>query len=251
LNLVRKAEAVDPAYTSEFHVMATESLIRAVELRIDRVPAAPAREAVSAFYRSGLLLTPYFYEALEEYEKDDISLRESFIAMARNIQLKTEQARFQETFYKIPIPQKTVSRAEVPELPPAPPANPVRDLLKEAETAFNAGAMDKAQTAFERVLSDFDRENGAALYGLALIAGRKNDSETATQYFERAIRSDSSEPSMKVWSYIYLARIFDLDCNRARAIQYYQQAIKVGDNTRNAQAVAQAGSEKPFGDGCK
>jgi tetratricopeptide (TPR) repeat protein len=123
--------------------------------------------------------------------------------------------------------------------------------LKEAEAAFNGGAMDKAQAAFERVLSEFDRENGAALYGLALIASRKNDSDAASQYFERAIRSDSAEPGMKVWSYIYLARIFDLDCNRQRAIQYYQQALKVGDNTRNAQAIAQAGSEKPFGDGCK
>src|SRR5215470_10482463 len=39
LNLIKKAEGVDPAYTSEFHVMTTESLIRALELRMDRVPS--------------------------------------------------------------------------------------------------------------------------------------------------------------------------------------------------------------------
>src|SRR5262249_38357011 len=122
LNLVRRAEGVDPAYTSEFHVMAAESLIRAIELRIDRVPSAPAKEAVDSFYRAGLLLTPYFYGALLEYENQDGGLRESFANMMRNIQFKTEQTRFQETFFKIPIPQKTVSRAEVPEAPPEPPA---------------------------------------------------------------------------------------------------------------------------------
>src|SRR5262249_5789540 len=36
LNIVRNQPGVDPTYTSEFHVMAAESLIRAVELRMDR-----------------------------------------------------------------------------------------------------------------------------------------------------------------------------------------------------------------------
>ena len=89
------------------------------------------------------------------------------------------------------------------------------------------------------------------MYGLALIASKKGDSKEARQYFDRAIRSDSAEPGMKVWSYIYLARIFDLECNRARALEYYQQAIKVGDDTRNAQAAAREGIQKPYGEGCK
>ena len=251
LNLVAKAEGVDPAYTSEFHVMATESLIRAIELRADRVQSAPAKDSLDRYYRSGLLLTPYFYGALLEYEKEDVGLRESFVTMARNIEFKTEQARFQQTFSKIPIPQKTASQAEVPELPPAPPPDPVHDLLKEAEAAFNSGDTVKAQAAFEKVVGDFDRDNGSALYGLALIASKKGDSDAATQYFERAVRSNSAEPGMKVWAYIYLARIFDLECNRARAVGYYEQALKVGDNTRNAQAVARQGVQKSFADNCK
>src|SRR5262249_24078209 len=52
LNLIKKAEGVDPAYTEQFHVMTSESLIRAVELRMDRVPAARAKEAMDTFSRS-------------------------------------------------------------------------------------------------------------------------------------------------------------------------------------------------------
>ncbi len=251
LNLVKRADGVDPAYTTEFHIMTAESLIRALELRMDRVAAARARESVDTYYRAGLLLTPYFYGALETYEKGDAGLRESFVDMAREIRLKTEQERFQQTFYKIPLPQKSVARPEVPQPAPAPAANPARDLLKEAETAFNGGDMDKAQAAFEKVLADFDRENGAAMYGLGLIASKKGDRDTAKQQFDRAIRSDSAEPGMKVWSYIYLARIFDLECNRDRAVEYYQQAVKVGDDSRNAQAAAREGIQKQYGDACK
>src|SRR5262245_42103465 len=168
LNLGRKADGVDPAYTSETHVMAAESLIRAIELRMDRVAASRAKEAVDGFYRSGLLLTPYFYAALEEYEKGDVGLRDSFLNMARNIQVKTEQTRFQETFAKIPPTQKPVARPEVPQPPPEPPPDPITDLLREAETAFNAGDLTKARTSFTKVLTDFDRSNGPAMYGLGL-----------------------------------------------------------------------------------
>ena len=247
LALVKSAEGVDPAYTSDLRAITTESLIRALELRMDRLPAARAKEAIDTNYRIGLLLTPYFYDSLQNFEKSDLSIREAFADMAHDIQVKTEQQRFESKFYSIPLPQKTVSRPEVP----APPPNPVRDLLKAAETAFNSGDIETARVSFQKVLSDFDHENGPAMYGLALIESKGEHRDEAQQYFERAIRSESLEPSMKVWSYIYLARIFDLQCNRDRAIEYYQQALKVGDDTRNAQAVAREGVQTPYGDGCK
>ena len=185
--------------------MVAESFIRALELRMDQIPAARAKESVDTFYRAGLLLTPYFYSVLDGYERSDVSLPDSFLQMARNIQLRTEEARFRDTFSKIPVPQKSVARAEVPQAPPEPEPNPVGDLLKQAQTAFNGGDMVKARNLFERVLSDFDRDNGAAEYGLGLVASRVGYSEEARQHFERAIHSTSAEPGMKVWSYIYLA----------------------------------------------
>ena len=129
----------------------------------------------------------------------------------------------------------------------------MRDVLTQAQTAFNAGDMSKAQTAFERVLAEFDRDNGAAEYGLGLIASKKGDIDTAKHYFDRVIQNGSVEPAMKVWSYIYRGRISDLECERDKAVEYYQQAIKLGDNSQNAQNAAREGLQKPYGggDACK
>jgi tetratricopeptide (TPR) repeat protein len=171
--------------------------------------------------------------------------------MASGIDLKAEQVRFQERFTKIPVPERTVSRPEVPAPPPPPPPNPVRDLLKAGEAAFNGNDNTAARAAFERVLNDFDRTNGPALYGLALIASKEGDSDAARGFFDRATRSESAEPGMKVWAYIFLGRIFDLDCERERAIENYQQAIKTADNTRNAQSAAGDGLKAPYGGGCR
>jgi tetratricopeptide (TPR) repeat protein len=251
LALVKSADGVDPNYTSDLREMTTESLIRAVELRMDHLPAARAKDAIDMYYRVGLLLVPYFYDALAMFEKGDVNIREAFADMAHDIQPQAEQQRFEKTFFSIPLPPKVVARPEVPQPPPAPPANPARDLLKAGEAAFNSGDIQAAQAAFEKVLSEFDQQNGPAIYGLALIESKKENRDQAQQYFERAIRSDSLEPSMRVWSYIYLARIFDLQCNRDRAVEYYQQAVKVGDDTRNAQAAAREGIQTPYGDSCK
>src|SRR5215475_5748 len=238
LDKAKKAGGVDPAYTSEFRVMATESLIRAIELHMDKIPAARAHDAIDTFYRSGLLLTPYFYGALDAYEKGSSSLRDEFSIMARNVRFNTEQKRFEETFSKISVSQKSVARPEVPLPEPPSMKNPVADLLMEAQEAFNSGDMEKVEAAFLRVLSDFDADNGAAEYGLGLIASKKGDSDQAKQYFGRVVQNGSVEAAMKTWSYIYLGRIADLECERERAVEYYQQAIEVGNNSQNAQAAA-------------
>jgi tetratricopeptide (TPR) repeat protein len=251
LDKAKKAGGVDPAYTSEFRVMATESLIRAIELRMDKVPAGRAHDSVDAFYRAGLLLTPYFYGALDTYEKENSAFRDEFVVIARNVRFTTEETRYDERFSKIAVSQKSVPRPEVPLPEPQPVKNPVADLLSAAEKAFNSGDMAKAETAFQRVLSDFDRDNGAAEYGLGLIASKKGDSDQAKQYFDRVVRNGTVEPAMKTWSYIYRGRIFDLECERERAVEYYQQAIKVGDDSRNAQSAAREGLQKPYGDACK
>jgi tetratricopeptide (TPR) repeat protein len=252
LDLVRNVEGVQPGYQNSYHFMATESLIRAVELRMDRPAAARAKTLVDESYRSGLLLMPYFYEALSGFEGQDSGIREFFPGMMSALRVADEQARFTATFMKIPVSQKTTSAAEVPIPDPAPlPPNPVKELLRTGQAALAANDNAKAKAVFEQVLAQHDPEDGAALYGLALIASREGDSDLARGYFERTTRSASVDPSMKVWAYIYIGRIFDLECERARAVENYQQAVKLGNDTTNAQAVAREGLKKPYGDACQ
>ena len=119
------------------------------------------------------------------------------------------------------------------EVPPAPPVvDPIPVILREAQQAFNAGEDDTARSAFERVLAENDPSNGPALYGLALIASREGDPLLASEYFSRTLDSQSAEPSMRVWSHIYLGRIYDLQCEREAAVGQYRSALEVGDDTQ-------------------
>jgi len=253
LALVTKEDGVDPAYTKQAGLMTVESLIRAMEPRIDRLTAARAKDIVANAYRSGLLLTPYFYDALQGFQGGVASFRDVYVDMASGITFVKENERFQSTFHSIPLPQRAQADVPSPDAPsePAVPPDPMRELIVEAQTAYNSMDNVGARALFERVLREFDPNNGAALYGLGLLASRAADIEQSELYFERTVKSNSADPGMKVWSYIYLGHIADLQCERDRATEYYRQAVQVGDNSRNAQTTAKDGLSKAFGDQCR
>jgi hypothetical protein len=253
LALVSKEDGVDAAYTKQAGLMVVESLIRAMEPRMDRSTAARAKDVVANAYRSGLLFTPYFYDVLDGFQTGLASFRDVFIDMAAGITYARENERFQSTFHSIPLPQRASADVQNPDLQsePLPPADPKRELIVEAQTAYNSMDNVGARALFEKVLVDFDPNNGAALYGLGLLASRASDIEQSQLYFERTVKSNSADSSMKVWSYIYLGHIADLQCQRDRATEYYRQAVQVGDDSRNAQTSAKDGLSKAFGDQCR
>ncbi|HEX5000004.1 MAG TPA: tetratricopeptide repeat protein [Terriglobia bacterium] len=255
LELVSKEDGVAREYTRDAFSMARESLVRAIELRLDRPPENERREMLDNHYRSGLLFLPFFYGALPAYEQEEEALSAYLPTMLAGLRIKDEQKRFQDKFHQIPPPQRATRLVETPpdtevRIPPPTPLDRMRALLVDASKALNAGETDRARTTFQQVLESYDPENGSALYGLALIAGKEGDDKAARKYFEGVTQSASAEPSIKVWAQIYLGRLDDLECRRPQAVEHYQEAIKLGDDTRNAQAIAREGVAKAFGDGC-
>lgn len=247
LKLAAAEEGVQREYTTDFHVMMSESLIRAIELRMDRVGAARAQETVRGYYRTGLLLAPFFYESLLRYEATDASLDDALREMAAAIDIGKETERFAQTFRSIPVPERQQYRAEAPA---APREDPVGDLLRSAQAAFDSDK-PRAKEAFEKVLNTYDANNGRALYGMGLIALDAREFEDAKKYFDLTLKSTTPDFSMKTWAHIHLGHILDFECERTGAVDNYQRAIQLGDNTSNAQNVAQQGLKQPYGGGCQ
>ncbi|MGB7024110.1 MAG: hypothetical protein WBD73_09950, partial [Candidatus Acidiferrales bacterium] len=57
---------------------------------------------------------------------------------------------------------------------------------------------------------------------------------------------DSSYKWVEVWSHIYLGKIFDLTGSRERAINEYQKAEELKDNTGGAQQEAEKYMKSPY-----
>jgi hypothetical protein len=248
MSLLVGQEGVSREYVTSFENLATESLIRAVELRIDRTSKARAEEALRGHYRTGLLLAPYFYSALEKYEAGDAPLRDEVGTIFTAVDAAAEITRFEQTFSSIPVPERQPLRAEVP--PPPPRVDPVLELLRSAQAAFDIDK-SRAKELFDRVLRDYDPTNGRALYGLALIEMDRTNLDAALGYFSRTLQSTTADPAMKTWSYIYSGHILDFKCERQAAVENYKKALETGDNSRGAQATARRDLTTPFGGECR
>jgi hypothetical protein len=120
---------------------------------MDRSTAARAKDVVANAYRSGLLLTPYFYDVLDGFQAGLASFRDVFIDMAAGITYARENERFQSMFHSIPLPQKVSVEVQNPDLQsePSPPVDPKRELIVEAQTAYNSMDNVGARALFEKV----------------------------------------------------------------------------------------------------
>ena len=84
----QRAPALDGSFKDDFLLLATESLIKAVEAKLDRKP-----QAVQEALRQGHILAPFFGEQLAVYEKQEQAMLFYYPELVGAIDLKTEDAR--------------------------------------------------------------------------------------------------------------------------------------------------------------
>lgn len=236
-DLVQSAPALDANLKSDFLLLTTECLIVAMETRL---PAA--RTSVSEALRQGFILSPYFAEQLNAYEKQPEAMRLFFPRMVRGIDTRRETKRLSGVEFAGARPARTIAVEQRSE-----PAGAART-LEEAEQLYAARDLDKAREAFTRVLQETgDRSRHAsAWYGLARIAVLRKEPELGEKLFQKALDS-SPEPWVRAWALVYLGRLSDAAGDRRQAARLYQEALAVNGASAAARQAAEQGMRGPFG----
>ena len=83
-----RAQALDQPFKDDFLLLTTESLIKAVEARLDHKP-----EGVQQAFHQGYILAPYFAEQLPLFEKDGQAMNLYYPEMVKAIDLIKEDKR--------------------------------------------------------------------------------------------------------------------------------------------------------------
>jgi tetratricopeptide (TPR) repeat protein len=118
-------------------------------------------------------------------------------------------------------------------------------LLVTAEQRLSAGDVTNAQKLAQEALDEKNEDPGRALFILAQVATMNRDMQGARNYFQRALEI-AREPKVVAWSHIYLGRIFDLQENRAAAVDQYRAALNAGASLPEAKAAAERGLQQPY-----
>lgn len=223
---------LDSNYKNDFVLLANESLIKAVESRLNKNPAEINQAA-----RQGYVLTPFFAEQLPVFEKQEQGMRFYFEEMAEAIDLKKEDTRIGAIKFDA-TPLVRVAKQIVTEAP-APILSPSGATLEKAEDLYLKRSLDDAKQLYLKSLEQQGSaaEHAQAWYGLARISVLQNQPEAAIKLFEKTLGA-SPDGQTKAWTLVYLARLAKAGGDNERALKFYQDAIAVEGASEQALKAA-------------
>lgn len=237
-SLIRPAPLLGTDFKEDFGLFVAESLISAVELRIDKRPVKEASDALDGLASRGFVLAPYFYAALIEYEKQEVPLATVLKDMIVNINLDQEREKISRLKFS-----QTVE--PVVKVPP-PVLSPEESLLNEGENLIAEGKYLEARSVFRNVLDTLNANSERALFGMAVVSSNMRKPGLAEDYFKKTLEV-AQDVRIVTWAHIYLGRLYDLETDRRRALEEYRAAALTAASYPEALRAVQDGMERPFG----
>jgi len=248
LNIAARAPLLPDEYKEDFPTFFRECLVRAVELRLRRLPPEQLVRAVDQAEAEGYILVRPFSRELTKFEKVEPAMRYYFPELVRGIDVAEETRRLQQVRF---------AAAAKPAAPIAAGAvhspSDVDAWLEEGERQIATQNAAAAVAAFQRVLEK-DPEQPRALYGLAVAAVLQGDADRAKELFRHLVagppqkgeRAPARDPVIVAWSHVYLGRIYDVDGDRDLAVSEYRAAMAIEGAPETARLAAQRGVEKGY-----
>lgn len=242
-------------YRDDFPAFLTECLIRAVELRLRRLPSEKLAAAVDEAEGNGYVLLRPFLRELVNFEKAGPAMSLYFPDLVRGIDVAEEVKRLERVKFAPAIfAPPEVEHAGDAERAAGAKKEEERELtswLLEGERQIAAKDGAAATATFERALSKYP-DHSRALYGLAVAQLLEGEPERAKQLFHRLITSASEtapsapakDPMILAWSHVYLGRIHDGAGDRELAVSEYHAALAVAGAPESALQAARRGLEQ-------
>ena len=242
------APALDEAFKLDFYLLTTACLVKAVETKLATLTAPQRLAKIDEALREGYILTPFFYEHLPLYEKQEKSMRLYYPDMISAIDVRAESDRLADTKWADKRAAKVVRTVtEAPKKLTGPAKT-----LDEAENLYWQKQYEPAREKYAAVLKETDSTpyHAKAYYGLARIAAVNKEFELAEKLFEKTLEL-SPETETRSWALVYLGRLSYTGCDPEAAIGHYKQVIAMEGAPANARKAAEDGIRDASKDSAK
>ena len=247
LDIANKAPLLPVEYREEFFGLFDECVVKAIELRLRKLPPPELEAAIAEDDREGLILVRPIVTQLKIFEKQGPAMHYYFPDLVKGIDVDAETERLKSIKFATAQPAK-------PEPQKSPAATAQSNLEKEIaagdqQIAAQNGAA--AQSTFEGIL---EKHPGLprAKYGLAMACVLQGRASQAQRLFEEIVADASTpgglpaDPASLAWAHVYLGRIHDLQGDRDLALTEYDAALAVSGAPDGARVAAQRGQSAPY-----
>jgi tetratricopeptide (TPR) repeat protein len=231
----QRAQALPEQFKSDFLLLTSECLIKAVEARLDRKPAAAAEA-----FKEGYVLVPYFTESLPAYENQEASMTFYYADLIKAIELRKEEGRLQNVEFAKEARVRQAKSAAAP--PPPPPLTGAARTLEDAEQLYTTRNLDQAKEQFLSALRQTDDRtlHAAAYFGLARISALQKDPETAERLFQKVLELQPTPPT-RAWTLVYLGRLAGAAGEAEEAAKHFRAALEIQEASEAARKAAEQG----------
>jgi hypothetical protein len=269
LKEVREAP-LDFRYRSDSVPLAIECLIKAIEVRtmdtgvpVYKIPVGVERSDLPKYERErqayqqrvdavreatvrhdmtqGFVLTRYFYDQLQVFEKDPASLPDTIGEMVYGMDVDQQVHRARQIEFDKEADGDVLVRSKPRKL----------EGLDLAEGKLASGDIATASAMAHKALADKSDTLQATAQGaqanfiLARVAIMTGHPDEAISRFQTTLAM-SKEPRLVAWSHIYLGRMLDLDCKRDQALTEYKQALQARDGQLDTRLAAEHGVKAAY-----
>jgi hypothetical protein len=210
---------------------------QAVQQKVDAVRQATVRHDMT----QGFVLTQYFYDQLQTFEKDPASLPDTIGEMVYGMDVDQQVHRARQTEFDKEADGDVLVRSKPHKL----------EGLDLAEAKLAAGDVATATAMARKALADKSdtlqatSQSARANFILARVAIMTGDADEAMTRFQSTLAT-SKEPRLVAWSHIYLGRMLDLDCKRDQALTEYKQALQARDGQLDTRLAAEHGVKAAY-----
>jgi tetratricopeptide (TPR) repeat protein len=202
----------------------------------ERQTEAARRNASDLAMRQGWVLTGYFYDALNQMQRDGSSLKDSIGQMVYGMDIGREAHHDQQITF---LPQ---TAHDIVRRTPRQPTG-----LDLAEMKLFKGDKDGADEIAEKILASPTGDHARANYLIARINLLDQQPDDAVTHFHAALET-SRDPRTLAWCHIYLGRLYDMQQtpDRKKAVAEYRLALNLRDDRPDTKAAAESGIRAPF-----
>lgn len=232
--------ALPQFYKDDFYLLTTASLVKAVNAKLTPGSSANRVAMVDQAFREGFILTPFFYEHLPLYEKQDRAMRLYYPEMIQAIDLKREDQRLANVEWAPARAQRKIQVAATAEQKQT--LTGAARTLDEAENFYNGKEYPKAKELYSQSLSETDSRplHAKAYFGLARIAALNREFEMSEKLFQKTLELNP-ESEIKAWAFVYLGRLAYTGGASDEAAQHFKAALAVDGAPPKARQAAEKG----------
>lgn len=230
---------LNPEYRDRFLLVATESFIEAIQMRL-HPPEDPDRQLAELFSK-GLVLTPFFHSELQRFESiEEVPLTFHVKSIFENIragQVRQWEELAAESLQRREAEAQEVRSREDRLRAEFEAAAQKSALLNEAGRLLASGELEPAREKIAELLQ-VDPDHGGAHFYLGQIYNRQEHFALAFDHYQKAANSDA-DTWIRAWAVVRMGKFLAHQGREREARQHFQQVLALGEDLRGARQEAE------------